>query len=281
MIKRDTISTAKAWGIRLAAVALSLIVAGLVIVAITKQNPIQVYLGIIDGAVGSSRRVWVTIRETLVLLCIAIGLTPAFKMKFWNIGAEGQILMGGMATAALMIYAGDAMPNWLLLILIFIASATAKGLGLALNKPLIHVPTLDATAYNLFGASGLICPIMDARRNQVYTGIYRFEREFETVMDQDAMDMGELIGKLNGMGERVIFLGDGVPVYEKQIAEKMTVPYDLAPAHVNRQRAASVAALGAVYFAEGKTETAMEHKPDYLRKSQAEREREEREAKNA
>ena len=63
-------------------------------------------------------------------------------------------------------------------------------------------------------------------------------------MDQDAMDMGELIGKLNGMGERVIFLGDGVPVYEKQIAEKMTVPYDLAPAHVNRQRAASVAALG-------------------------------------
>ena len=162
-----------------------------------------------------------------------------------------------------------------------IGSATAKGLGLALNKPLIHVPTLDATAYNLFGASGLICPIMDARRNQVYTGIYRFEREFETVMDQDAMDMGELIGKLNGMGERVIFLGDGVPVYEKQITEKMTVPYDLAPAHVNRQRAASVAALGAVYFAEGKTETAMEHKPDYLRKSQAEREREEREAKNA
>ena len=101
-----------------------------------------------------------------------------------------------------------------------IGSATAKGLGLALNKPLIHVPTLDATAYNLFGASGLICPIMDARRNQVYTGIYRFEKKFETVMDQDAMDMGELIEKLNAMGERVIFLGDGVPVYEKQIAEK-------------------------------------------------------------
>ena len=68
-------------------------------------------------------------------------------------------------------------------------------------------------------------------------------------------------------------------IREKQIAEKMTGPYDLAPAHVNRQRAASVAALGAVYFAEGKTETAMEHKPDYLRKSQAEREREEREEK--
>ena len=159
-----------------------------------------------------------------------------------------------------------------------IGSATAKGLGLALDKPLIHVPTLDGTAYNLYGAKGLICPIMDARRNQVYTGIYRFEQEFEVVMDQDAMDMGELIEKLNGMGERVIFLGDGVPVHEKKIRELMTVPFDLAPAHMNRQRAASVAALGAVYFAEGKSETAAEHGPDYLRKSQAEREREEREA---
>ena len=159
-----------------------------------------------------------------------------------------------------------------------IGSATAKGLGLALDKPLIHVPTLDGTAYNLYGAKGLICPIMDARRNQVYTGIYRFEQEFEVVMEQDAMDMGELIEKLNGMGERVIFLGDGVPVHEKKIRELMTVPFDLAPAHVNRQRAASVAALGAVYFAEGKIETAAEHGPDYLRKSQAEREREEREA---
>ena len=97
-------------------------------------------------------------------------------------------------------------------------------------------------------------------------------------MEQDAMDMGELIEKLNGMGERVIFLGDGVPVHEKKIRELMTVPFDLAPAHMNRQRAASVAALGAVYFAEGKIETAAEHGPDYLRKSQAEREREEREA---
>ena len=159
-----------------------------------------------------------------------------------------------------------------------IGSATAKGLGLALDKPLIHVPTLDGTAYNLYGAKGLICPIMDARRNQVYTGIYRFEQEFEVVMEQDAMDMGELIEKLNGMGERVIFLGDGVPVHEKKIRELMTMPFDLAPAHMNRQRAASVAALGAVYFAEGKIETAAEHGPDYLRKSQAEREREEREA---
>lgn len=123
MTKRDTISRGKAWSIRLIAVLLSLVVAAVVIVAITKQNPIQVYLGIIDGAVGTNRRVWVTIRETVVLLCIAVGLTPAFKMRFWNIGAEGQILMGGIATAALMIYAGDVMPNGLLLVVIFIASA--------------------------------------------------------------------------------------------------------------------------------------------------------------
>ena len=158
-----------------------------------------------------------------------------------------------------------------------IGSATAKGLGLALKKPLIHVPTLDAMAYGLFGASGLICPMMDARRQQVYTGIYRFEERFEIVMEQSALAVADLAERLNALSERVIFLGDGVPVYEKQLAETLTVPYCFAPAHVNRQRAASVAALGAVYFAEGKTETAAEHKPDYLRKSQAEREREEKE----
>ena len=161
-----------------------------------------------------------------------------------------------------------------------IGSATAKGLGLALHKPLIHVPTLDATAYNLYGTEALICPIMDARRNQVYTGIYRFRESFEIVHGQNAMDIDELIGILNSMGEPVIFLGDGVPVFRSRIEETLTVRALFAPAHVNRQRASAVAALGAVYFKEGKTETAMEHKPDYLRKSQAEREREEREGKS-
>ena len=161
-----------------------------------------------------------------------------------------------------------------------IGSATAKGLGLALEKPLIHVPTVDAMAYNLWGSDALICPIMDARRNQVYTGLYHCRRGLETVMEQCAMDMMDLIRKLNDMGERVIFLGDGVPVFRSRIEETLTVKALFAPAHVNRQRASAVAALGAVYFKEGKTETAMEHKPDYLRKSQAEREREEREGKS-
>jgi ABC-type uncharacterized transport system permease subunit len=123
--KRVGISNYKAWAIRLLAVVFSLIVCALVIVAITGENPIKVYLGIIDGAVGRNRRFWVTVRETMTLLIIAIGLTPAFKMKFWNIGAEGQLLMGGAATAALMIYFGNTLPNWLMLVLIVVVSSIA------------------------------------------------------------------------------------------------------------------------------------------------------------
>ena len=168
-----------------------------------------------------------------------------------------------------------------------IGSATAKGLGLALEKPLIHVPTVDGLAYNLYGCQDIICPIMDARRKQVYTGMYTFARrelegskETELVLDvleaQNASPIDELIERLNIHGRPVVFLGDGVPVYQDVIREKMRVPFSFAPASANRQRAAVVGALGIQYYKEGKTETAMEHKPDYLRVSQAEREREER-----
>lgn len=163
-----------------------------------------------------------------------------------------------------------------------IGSATAKGLGLALKKPLIAIPTVEGLAYNLYDISGLICPIMDARRKQVYTGIYRFtDHQLKVVEDQMAVSMETVIEKLNQYGEAVTFLGDGVSVFHELIAEKMTVPYSFAPAHVNKQRAAAVAALGEIYYRQGKTETAMEHVPDYLRVSQAERERAEREAAKA
>ena len=159
-----------------------------------------------------------------------------------------------------------------------IGSATAKGLGLALKKPLVAVPTVDALAYNLYDAQGLICPIMDARRKQVYTGIYRFEEhQLMTLKEQWAAPIEELLEELNQRGEMVTFLGDGVPVFRELIAEKLQVPYSFAPAHVNKQRAAAVAALGSIYYKEGRTETAMEHIPEYLRVSQAERERAERE----
>ena len=158
-----------------------------------------------------------------------------------------------------------------------IGSATAKGLGLALGKPLIHVPTVDALAYNVYGCGDLICPIMDARRKQVYTGIYRYEdHRLVTVKDQMAVGIEELLSMLNEMGETVTFLGDGVPVFKDIIADKLEVPFSFAPSHLSRQRAGAVGALGILYYKEGRTETAAEHKPDYLRVSQAERERAQR-----
>ncbi|MFQ6826505.1 MAG: tRNA (adenosine(37)-N6)-threonylcarbamoyltransferase complex dimerization subunit type 1 TsaB [Faecalimonas sp.] len=171
-----------------------------------------------------------------------------------------------------------------------IGSATAKGLGFALNKPLIHVPTVDGLAYNVYGCEDIICPIMDARRNQVYTGIYTFSKKagekegrnlvepvFQVIKMQMAVSIEELAERLNRYRRPVVFLGDGVPVYENVLAEKLTVPYSFAPAYMNRQRAAVVGTLGIQYYKSGKFETAEEHRPDYLRVSQAERERAQRE----
>lgn len=161
-----------------------------------------------------------------------------------------------------------------------IGAATAKGLGLALNKPLIGIPTVEGLAYNLYDVSGIICPIMDARRKQVYTGIYKFENhEMITVEEQMAIGVEELIEKINTQKCHTVFLGDGVSVYKEMIEEKIKVPYTFAPLHMNKQRAGAIAALGMKYFKAGKIESAAEHQPDYLRVSQAERERAEREAK--
>jgi tRNA threonylcarbamoyl adenosine modification protein YeaZ len=163
-----------------------------------------------------------------------------------------------------------------------IGAATAKGLGLALQKPLVEVPTLEGLAFQLAGTDRLICPLMDARRNQVYSGIYRFigdgtQFSMEAVRGQCAADISVIIEACNELGREVIFLGDGVPVFAKKIAENCKVPYYFAPAHCNRQSAASVAALGAVYFEQGRFVSAAEHQPEYLRLSQAERERAEKE----
>lgn len=155
-----------------------------------------------------------------------------------------------------------------------IGSATAKGLGLALDIPIIPVPTVDALAYNLYGSQMLICPLMDARRNQVYTGLYTFEgEELVTLVAQSAVDISEIIDKINETNKEVIFLGDGVSVYEEKIKELTNVGFYLAPACCNRQRAACVASLGEKLYQRGKVQSAAEHAPDYLRLSQAERER--------
>lgn len=163
-----------------------------------------------------------------------------------------------------------------------IGAATAKGLGLALDKPLIHVPTVDALAYNLFGTNQVICPIMDARRQQVYTGLYTFEGDaFKVLCQQKAVGIEEIVQEINGMGSPVIFLGDGVAVYRDIIEKTIQVPCSFAPLHLNVQRAGALAALGKIYFEEGRLETADEHVPDYLRLSQAERELKERQAREA
>lgn len=157
-----------------------------------------------------------------------------------------------------------------------IGSATAKGIAYVLEKPIIPVPTLEGLAYRVAVSDGVICPMMDARRNQVYTGVYQMkEGKLSVHIPQKAADISEIISEINALGKNVIFLGDGVPVQEKTIRSEVKVSYILAPPHLNRQSAASIAALGAVYFSEGKAEDAMTHAPVYLRKSQAERERSE------
>lgn len=158
-----------------------------------------------------------------------------------------------------------------------IGSATAKGLGLALNKPIIAVPTVDGLAYNLYGTDRLICPMMDARRNQVYTGLYEFEgKDFHTIRQQTAIAVEDIIEEINRLGREAIFLGDGVPVYKDIIEEKLKVKHDYAPVHLNRQRAGAIGALGIIYYNQDKIQTASQHEPIYLRLSQAERERAER-----
>lgn len=159
-----------------------------------------------------------------------------------------------------------------------IGSATAKGLGLALNKPIVSVPTIDAMAFNMWGAKDLVCPIMDARRQQTYTGLFEFEDgKMNTIIEQSVLMIEEIIEKINEIGKKVIFLGDGVDVFKDYIKENIKVPYEYALANNNKQRASSVAVLGEIMFKEGKDELASEHKPDYLRLSQAEREHQEKE----
>lgn len=159
-----------------------------------------------------------------------------------------------------------------------IGSATVKGLAMAWDKPVVAVETVGALAYNMWGSEYLICPLMDARRNQAYTGLYGFEIDgdtcvMNTILEQCAVPLEEIIHKVNEIGKTVVFLGDGVPVFKEQIQQTCSVKYVFAPAPMNRQRAASIAALGAIYFAEGKVQTAVDHAPEYLRLSQAERER--------
>ena len=123
--KRDSIPSWKAWLIRVAAIIFALIVCGLLTMFLTGENPISVYASMIDGAIGTERRIWRLLQDLAILLCISLAVTPAFKMKFWNIGAEGQVLIGGLATAACSMFLSNSLPPYLLIPVMFIASMVA------------------------------------------------------------------------------------------------------------------------------------------------------------
>lgn len=165
-----------------------------------------------------------------------------------------------------------------------IGIATVKALAQATGKPVIGVSTLDGLAYNLACSGGVICPIMDARREQVYTSIYRWSfvnREstnsrssgsgkLERLDDYMAVPILELLKKLKDINEPVIFNGDGVPVYKQIILDNLGEQAIFAPAPAAIQRAASIAALALDKANKGQMESYNELVPFYLRKSQAE-----------
>lgn len=128
IVKRDALPWYQAIGIRALAIILALILCGIITTITTGINPVEVYKSIVAGAFGSVRKTWITFQNVSILLLIALALTPAFKMKFWNIGGEGQVLIGGLAAAACMICLGDKLPNGVVIFCMILASIAAGAL---------------------------------------------------------------------------------------------------------------------------------------------------------
>ena len=126
--KRDSLPWYGAWAIRGAAIVLALIVCAVVTTALTGEDPMGVYKTMFAGAFGTPRKLWILGQNLAILLCVSLAVTPAFKMRFWNVGGEGQILIGGLATAACMILLGDQLPNWLLIAVMVVAACVAGGI---------------------------------------------------------------------------------------------------------------------------------------------------------
>ncbi len=160
-----------------------------------------------------------------------------------------------------------------------IGVATAKGIALAENLPLIGISSLEGQAYAFYGTEDLLCPMMDARRQQVYSGIYRFEKErLVNVLPDNARSVEEMAEVLNELGQPVILSGDGMIPAAEYLRNHLRVPFTEAKPFQNRQRAAVLGTLALQYAAEGRFEDADHFAPVYLRPSQAERVRKEREA---
>lgn len=158
-----------------------------------------------------------------------------------------------------------------------IGAATAKGLCHGAGKILIGVPTLDALANNLAFCGGIVCPIMDALRDNVYTALYRWEEDgMQRKGDYMAVSIDELIEKLKAFDECVTFLGDGVPVQRERLKKELGERACFAPVHLSLARASSLGEIALRRLKEGKVDDYMTFAPFYLRKSQAEREYEKR-----
>ena len=125
VVKRDALPWYQSIGIRIAAIVLALILCAIITTITTGINPIQVYQSIFIGAFGTTRKTWITLQNVSILLLISLALTPASKMKFWNIGGEGQVLIGGLAAAACMICLDDKLPSVLVMVCMVIASLAA------------------------------------------------------------------------------------------------------------------------------------------------------------
>ncbi len=155
-----------------------------------------------------------------------------------------------------------------------IGSATGKGLGLALDIPIVSVPTLQALAYNMAGTDHTVCAMMDARRGNVYAGVYQLNGDsIEAVLDSALLSVEEIFDRLRDLPDGALLVGDGAVLYREKIANELGEKYKVVPAPMVTPRAASVAALGMRLYTQGKAVNAREHVPNYLRPSQAERNR--------
>lgn len=125
IVKRKSLPWYQAWAIRGMAVVAALIVCAIVTTLLTGENPFNIYATIFEGAFGTKRKVWILLQNMAILLCVSLAVTPAFRMRFWNIGGEGQVLIGGLAAAACMILLGNKIPNWQLIIITVAASVLA------------------------------------------------------------------------------------------------------------------------------------------------------------
>ena len=128
IVKRKSLKWYQAWGIRLGAILLALLVDALLTTIMTGLNPLAVYGTILQGAFGTTRKFWVLMQHIAILLCVSIAVTPAYKMRFWNVGGEGQILAGSLATAACMILLGNKMPNAVLIPVMIVSAIVAGGI---------------------------------------------------------------------------------------------------------------------------------------------------------